>query len=165
MQPQRLVLGVRLDALDGEPSAVPEREELARGGVPPGCVDDEAVAFAELGLHRHPAHLDDAKRAGVRVPLVATCRALIALASRRIGPAPSSAHGLVLAALAQLWAPLASIRRRRPPVVSGFGFSAVSLNATNTRLSCGSLIAVANTHGRSGRLHGSTELPSRCIRT
>ena len=37
----------------------------------PRGVDDEAVAFAELGLHRVPAHLEGAKRVGVGIALVA----------------------------------------------------------------------------------------------
>ena len=50
----RLVGG--LDALDHEPVAVPEHEELAGGGDAPRGVDDETVALAHLGLHRVAAH-------------------------------------------------------------------------------------------------------------
>ena len=48
----------------------------------------------------------------------------------------------LLPPLAQSTAPLASIRRRRVRVVSGFEFSAVSLNAMYVRFRSGSVIAV-----------------------
>ncbi len=78
--PSLCVHGERFDALDDEPVAVPEHEELARGGDAARGGDDEAVAFPELGLHGVPAHPEDAQRLGLRVALVA---------HHRLGQAPA----------------------------------------------------------------------------
>ena len=62
---RRAGVGHELDALDHEPGAVPEHEELAGGGDAARGVDDDAVAVAHLGLHGVPAHANDVR--GVEV--------------------------------------------------------------------------------------------------
>ena len=57
-----------LDALDHEPVAIPEHEELTGRGHAPCGVDHDAVALAHLGLHQVPARLEDAKRFGSPSP-------------------------------------------------------------------------------------------------
>ena len=68
---RRAGLAGELDALDHEAVAVPQHEELAGRGDAARGVDEEAVAVAELGLHRGAAHAQDADRVGLGVALVA----------------------------------------------------------------------------------------------
>ena len=68
---RRAGLAGELDALDHEPVAVPQHEELAGRGDAARGVDEEAVAVAQLRLHRGAAHAQDADRVGLGVALVA----------------------------------------------------------------------------------------------
>ena len=168
---KRKSLAVRCDArppsLDARSIAV-----LAGAARHGSRMHDPRCGATRLLWHRQSRHLasihaplrrggTSAYRTGSTASLKSCPRAR-GLSVRHPPPSQDAASSL---ALAQSSASLASIRRRRLRVVSGFGSSAVSLNAIYVRFQCGSVIVVPNTHERSGRLHGCTELPSRCIST